>query len=56
VRSEEYIKSNIYHLQAILFLAMHINCDLLFMKQIISSYEHHFKTILIQEETLNLSP
>lgn len=49
-QSEEYIKASIYHLLAILFLAIHVHCDLLFMKQIISSYEHHFKTALIVEE------
>ena len=31
---------------SILFLAFNLNCDLLFMKQIVSSYEHHFKTSL----------
>lgn len=45
-KSEEFIKANIYHLLSILFLTYNLNCDLLFMKQVISSYEHHFKTDL----------
>lgn len=44
--SEEYKRANIYHLLSILFLACNLNCDLLFIKQVISSYEHHFKTDL----------
>ena len=53
---EEYIKANIYHLLAILFLARHLHCDLLFMKQIISSYEYHFKVSILQQETNLDSP
>lgn len=45
-KSEEFIKANIYHLLSILFLTYNLNCDLLFMKQVTSSYEHHFKTDL----------
>lgn len=45
-QSEEFQRANIYHLLAILFLSVNLNCDLLFMKQVISSYEHHFKTDL----------
>lgn len=49
-QSEEFQRANIYHLLAILFLTVNLNCDLLFMKQVISSYEHHFKTDLSSGE------
>lgn len=44
--SEEFVRANIYHLLAILFMALNLPCDLLFMKQVVASYEHHFKTDL----------
>jgi hypothetical protein len=46
LESEELQRANINHLLAILFLTTNLNCDLLFMKQVVSSYEHHFKTDL----------
>ena len=54
--SEEYLRANIYHLLAVLFLADNLNCDLLFMKQIVSSYEHHYKQELATPPDANLSP
>jgi hypothetical protein len=49
--SEEWLSANIYHLMAIMFIGVNISCDLLFMTQLISSYEQHYKTpIFVQED------
>jgi hypothetical protein len=50
IKSDDHNRANIYHLLAISFLAVNLNCDLLFMKQIVSSYEHHFKLELVTDE------
>lgn len=44
--SEEYIYSKIYHLFCIIFMAMYVPYDLLFMEQILSSFEHNYKVCL----------
>ena len=35
-----------------IFLALNLRCDLLFMKQILSSYDHHFKSSLLPDPLL----
>ena len=45
--SDEWKAANIYHLLAIISLGVNLNSDLLFMKQLISSYEQHYKFQLL---------
>jgi len=51
--SEEWKSANIFHLFGIIYLAINLNSDLLFMKQLISSYEQHYKADILIEEHLS---
>lgn len=44
--SEEFKLSNLYHILAIILIAINIPYNLIFMEQILSSYEHHYKQCL----------
>jgi hypothetical protein len=43
VGSDEWKMANVWHLFAILQLAINFTSDLLFLKQLVSSYQQHYK-------------